>query len=84
MIQWSGVPEEQATWEEMYTLKQQFPYAPAWGQAGFQDRGIVNDRVPPASDSPEAQEEEGTSPGSRWPTRQTKPPAWLTDSNWVT
>ena len=43
LIQWSGASEDLATWEDMEALKQQFPSAPAWGQAGFQGGRIVND-----------------------------------------
>jgi hypothetical protein len=36
LIQWSKWPPSMATWELEDELKQQFPAAPAWGQAGFQ------------------------------------------------
>lgn len=42
LIQWSGQPETLATWEDVDELKQRFPRSPAWGQAGFQDRGNVS------------------------------------------
>ena len=35
-VQWSGQPEALATWEDSDELRQRFPRAPAWGQAGFQ------------------------------------------------
>ena len=31
-----------ATWEDLEPLRQAFLRAPAWGQAGFEDEGIVN------------------------------------------
>jgi len=31
-----------ATWENLTAIHQAFPCAPAWGQAGSQDRGNVN------------------------------------------
>jgi len=34
LIQWSGMPSSLATWEDMETLRQRFPRAPTWGQAG--------------------------------------------------
>lgn len=34
LIQWSGWPVELSTWEDEEALRQQFPNAPAWGQAG--------------------------------------------------
>jgi hypothetical protein len=32
-IKWSKLPEESATWEDYYVVKQRFPTALAWGQA---------------------------------------------------
>jgi hypothetical protein len=37
LIKWSDWPEDLATWEDMEGIKQRFPDAPAWGQAGFQE-----------------------------------------------
>lgn len=36
LIKWSNWPKEMATWEDFLPLQQQFPFAPAWGQAGLQ------------------------------------------------
>jgi hypothetical protein len=41
-VQWSSSPEALATWEDLAALKQKFPDAPAWGQAGSVGRGIVS------------------------------------------
>jgi hypothetical protein len=41
LVHWSGLPLSLATWEDAEALKQRFPLAPAWGQAGSQDRGSV-------------------------------------------
>jgi hypothetical protein len=46
-VQWSGFDEVLATWEDTTTLRQQFPRAPAWGQAALQggeDVSIQPDR----------------------------------------
>jgi hypothetical protein len=43
LVQWSGQPEALATWEDLDDLRRRFPRAPAWGQAGSQGRGSVND-----------------------------------------
>jgi hypothetical protein len=51
LIKWSGWPEDLATWEDIECIKQRFPDAPAWGQAGFQDPGSVNIQ-PSSSDGP--------------------------------
>jgi hypothetical protein len=34
LIRWSNIPQESATWEDYYVLRQKFPDASAWGQAG--------------------------------------------------
>jgi hypothetical protein len=42
LIQWSGLAPSLATWEDMEALRQCFPRAPAWGQAGPQQGGDVS------------------------------------------
>jgi hypothetical protein len=42
LVQWSGQPESLATWEDYDELKQRFPRALAWGQAGSQGGENVN------------------------------------------
>jgi hypothetical protein len=41
LILWSGWPSEMATWENLLQLRQAFPRAPAWGQAGTKAPGSV-------------------------------------------
>ncbi|WVZ53784.1 LOW QUALITY PROTEIN: hypothetical protein U9M48_004680 [Paspalum notatum var. saurae] len=40
-VKWSRLPPELSTWEDYEALRQRFPRAPAWGQAGFQGGGNV-------------------------------------------
>lgn len=54
LIKWSGLPRSLATWEDLESLKQRFPRAPAWGQAGSKGRGSVTAFGEPA-DSTEDQ-----------------------------
>jgi hypothetical protein len=46
LIQWSGLPASMATWEDVEALRQRFPRAPAWGQAGANRGGDVNNMIP--------------------------------------
>ncbi|XP_066347818.1 uncharacterized protein [Miscanthus floridulus] len=41
LIQWTGLPEALATWEDDHTLLEKFPQFAASGQAGIQGRGSV-------------------------------------------
>ena len=70
LVHWSGSTTSASTWEDLESLRQQFPYA-AWGQAGSQGEGIVNGPSP-------AQVPEGR------PKRSTRKPAWLTTGDWLT
>jgi hypothetical protein len=43
LIKWSSMPPELATWEDTKALRQQFPLAPTWGQAGAKEgRSVSN------------------------------------------
>jgi hypothetical protein len=42
LIRWSNWPASLSTWEDEHTIKQQFPRAPAWGQAVCQGEGDVS------------------------------------------
>jgi hypothetical protein len=42
LIKWSDSPESLATWEDLEALRQRFPLAPAWGQAGHAGEGPVS------------------------------------------
>ncbi|WVZ53598.1 hypothetical protein U9M48_004515 [Paspalum notatum var. saurae] len=40
LIQWGSDSVSFNTWEDEYNLRRQYLQAPAWGQAGFQERGM--------------------------------------------
>ena len=42
LVKWSSWPSSLATWEDLISLQQRFPRAPAWGQAASQGRGNVS------------------------------------------
>ena len=44
LVRWSGWDRDMATWENAAHLRQSFPRAPAWGQAGSQAPGNVSIR----------------------------------------
>ena len=80
LVQWSGAAEGDATWEDYEALNQQFPRAPACGQAGIQDQGIVSVPVTSVADQggeKERDQELGLAPTR--PRRKKKEPAWLAD-----
>lgn len=41
LVRWTGMSDASATWENVQELRQRFPDAPAWGQAGSQGEGDV-------------------------------------------
>jgi hypothetical protein len=41
LVKWSHMSQELATWEDKEALRQRFPAAPAWGQAGSQAQGVL-------------------------------------------
>jgi hypothetical protein len=62
LIVWSHLPSDLATWEDVVCLLQEFPAAPAWGQAGFQGGGNVTTVVTSPIEEPS---NEGPRRGSR-------------------
>jgi hypothetical protein len=46
LIQWIGLPATSATWEDYNVLRQRYPQAPAWGQAGSSAGGDVTPGEP--------------------------------------
>jgi hypothetical protein len=72
LVQWSEWPQEMATWEDADSVRQRFPCAPAWGQAGFQQLGNVT--------SPEDQ---GVLGGSRRSSRPIKKNPHFSSSEWA-
>jgi hypothetical protein len=58
LVRWSGLDMSLATWEDEEALRQQFPLAPAWGQAGPQ--GGVDVTVPHLLQPREAQRRKST------------------------
>ena len=99
LVHWSESSPADATWEDLEHLKQQFPRAPAWGQAGSQGgRNVSTPEV--ASDSqaaattgegpvphPTSSDEAGRFKGPRGPaarpTRVKSKPRWHAGPDWM-
>lgn len=51
LVQWSDWPPSLSTWEELETIRQRFPFAPAWGQAASEEQGDVTTPAGPRRSS---------------------------------
>ncbi|XP_066316700.1 uncharacterized protein [Miscanthus floridulus] len=76
LIRWSGWDREMAAWENAAHLRQAYPRATAWGQAGSQAPGNV---IIQPTTSEAAEDDHGPRAGSR--TR--RPNVRLAGSEWV-
>lgn len=86
LVRWSDATIDQATWEDFDSLKQAFPFAPAWGQASFKGVGIVSNtnKDLDAVKTKVGQDKTNGLPGpSTRPARLHKLPARLADPVWV-
>jgi hypothetical protein len=84
LVQWSGTTADQATWENLDALNQQFPQAPAWGQAEIQEGGNVNDLETTEDDAGATAGTTDEQQRQARPVRVRRGPRWLTDGNWAT
>jgi hypothetical protein len=88
LVRWSYLPEDLCTWENELPLRQQFPHAPAWGQAGSEGRGDVTvattDRRMPVTEASEGRAKDGNQlMGSERPPRKRRPNTRLAGSEWA-
>jgi hypothetical protein len=79
LIKWSQMPKSLATWESLQQLRQQFPYAPAWGHAGSQEKGDVSTVPNPAH----SQQLLPGEPSEARPKRARKPNERFAGPTWV-
>jgi hypothetical protein len=84
LIQWSGLPAALATWEDVEALRQRFPRAPAWGQAGPYRRGDVSSSSEGAVQVhvDNAVQEKEDQMGPRRSTREMKPNTKVQGPEW--
>jgi transposase InsO family protein len=85
-VQWSDLPVSLATWEDFATLRQQFPFAPAWGQAGsLQGGNVSKGTMSSGEDVPEPVQDAALGDGPRRSGRIRRVnsavcgPEWITD-----
>ena len=83
LVKWGRSPESMATWEDQETLKQNFPRAPAWGQAASVPGGIVSDSAATARTSHDPLQGEPASNVKARPMRVQKRPARSFGPEWV-
>jgi hypothetical protein len=76
LILWSGWSVDMATWENLLQLRQDFPRAPAWGQAGTQALGSVGGPTTIATSDEEAH-------GPRVGSRVRRPNIRLAGDEWM-
>ncbi|WVZ96857.1 hypothetical protein U9M48_042440 [Paspalum notatum var. saurae] len=78
LVKWSSWSVSMATWELEDELKLQFPAAPAWGQAGIKERGIV------IGNEQHNEEAQVSGPTEHWrPKRQGRPNVRITGPKWM-
>jgi hypothetical protein len=85
LVQWSSLPQSLATWEDLEALRQRFPSAPAWGQAGAQGGGTVSTRKDAKTSEPAPEtgsEEDGVLLQPRLK-RKLKPNSKVSGPEWV-
>jgi hypothetical protein len=83
LIQWSSLPPSLATWEDIEAMRQHFPLAPAWGQAGAPGGGNVSTQGDVIVED-KAVEETGNHQGmATRPKRKLKPNVVLSGPEWV-
>ena len=83
LVEWSHMPPALATWESVEQLRQQFPRAPAWGQAVSQDRGNVSAPEEPEPDEPSKEPEQAETSAASRPKRSVRPNTLLSGPEWL-
>jgi hypothetical protein len=84
LVEWSHMPAALATWESVAHLKQQFPRAPAWGQAVSQDQGNVSTPEAPVPEGIRKEPEQAeTSAAATRPKRSVRPNSLLCSPEWL-
>ena len=83
LIQWSSLLPSLATWEDIEAMRQHFPLAPAWGQAGAPGGGNVSTQEDVIAQD-KVVEETGNHQGmATRPKRKLKPNVVLSGPEWV-
>lgn len=87
LIQWSVLPRSLATWEDLTSLKQRFPHAPTWGEAGSKGGEGVSSQTPKGTEKEQATvaspAREGTGAVARRSDHAKRPNWLITGPEWV-
>jgi hypothetical protein len=76
-ILWSGMDASLASWEDIAALRDQFPKAPAWGQAGSEEVADVSDSVEEPVNAGNTREENVRTVRVRRPNKRVRGPEWV-------
>jgi transposase InsO family protein len=82
LIRWSSLPLSLATWEDLEPLKQRFPSAPAWGQAGAKGGEDVSHQEHQTQPWMGAEGNQSTVEQETRPKRLIKPNSRVTGPQW--
>jgi hypothetical protein len=80
LIQWSSAPASLAMWEDLEALRQHFPAAPAWGQAGAYGGGDVSAAC---SQGAQVGKEVDQGVGRHVGSRRRRPSVRVSGSEWI-
>jgi hypothetical protein len=80
LVRWSYLPPELSTWEDEEPLRQLFPQAPAWGQAGSKGgRDVTGNTSSSSTPTEKAKADQAGRPKrSKKPNSKTVGPNWTT------
>lgn len=76
VVYWSGLDTALASWKDAVALRDQFPRAPAWGQAGLEGEVDVNNTTIGAEDTVESGGKAQRTKRVRRPNSKLSRPTW--------
>jgi hypothetical protein len=83
LVRCSHMLASQSTWEPLESLRQQFPQAPAWGHAVYQEEGNVSDAQATDQGRPPSPADKEAEPATTRPRRVANPNPKTTGPTWI-